>query len=117
MSVLIKHDFGTLNDHDNANRSNAHKGSKLKKLKTDVACVHFLGKKYKTPCIVKFKWHLQNKRRDIDNVYAMKKYILDGMVKAQAIPNDNMKHVTDVKDSYVMSDFWGCEVEVVEGDD
>lgn len=72
MSVLIKHDFGTLNDHDNANRTNSYKGSSWKKTQTQVACVYFIGKKYKTPCTVNFKWHLKNKRRDIDNVYAMK---------------------------------------------
>lgn len=114
MKVMIKHDFPTLNEYTSANRANVYKGNQMKKEATNIVAWHFSGKKIQTPCKVKFIWHLKNNRRDYDNVAFAKKFILDGMQQACAIPNDNAKHVVGFIDEFVKSDFWGCEVEILE---
>ena len=53
------------------------------------------------PIIVHFAWIEGNKRRDLDNVAFAKKFILDGLVKAGVLKNDNCKHVTGFTDTFI----------------
>ena len=50
------------------------------------------------PVVVFFLWHEHGNRRDADNIYSAKKYILDAMQTAGVIKNDNRKHVVDCID-------------------
>lgn len=45
---------------------------------------------------VRAYWMEPNRKRDPDNVTAAIKYILDGMVKANVIPDDNQRHVDTI---------------------
>lgn len=53
---------------------------------------------YKYPCRITFVWHLKNKRKDLDNVAFAKKFILDGLVKAGTLKNDNLNNVIEFRD-------------------
>jgi len=41
-------------------------------------------------------WYEPDRRRDPDNIMAGQKFILDGLVIAGVIPNDNQKHIQQI---------------------
>lgn len=45
------------------------------------------------PVCVRLLWFEQNQRRDIDNIAAGVKFVLDGLVDAGVLPNDNRRYV------------------------
>jgi len=51
-----------------------------------------------------FIWYEKNKRRDPDNISASKKFILDALVKAGILPDDNWKYVAGFKDRFCVAD-------------
>lgn len=53
---------------------------------------------YNCPVYISFTWFEESRRRDPDNVVFAKKFILDGMVKAGIIPDDNYKWVVGFED-------------------
>ena len=93
----------TLNKYINAERTNKYAGSKLKKMGTlyakrivEQAMVD--GIIFNWPCKLKFDWYLADGRIDPDNWDFIKKFIFDGMQKAnvRGVPflgNDNIKHI------------------------
>ena len=93
----------TLNDYINAERSNKYKAAKLKKEYTDFFAREFIGEKITKPVDIHFIWHLKNKRRDIDNIAFMQKFILDGMVKAGTLKDDNMQWVQGLKHDLIIN--------------
>jgi Holliday junction resolvase RusA-like endonuclease len=42
-------------------------------------------------------WYEPNAKRDIDNITAGTKFILDGLVRAKTIPNDTQKYVKGIQ--------------------
>lgn len=111
--MYIEHKFTTLNEYVNAERSNKYIGAKIKREQTDIAYYSLLGTKpIQTPTRLKFTWYCANKRSDLDNICFAKKYILDGMVKAGIIPNDNMRHIIGFEDILIFSDKWAVGMEV-----
>ena len=99
--MRIDYCFTTLNEYIKAERGNKFAAANIKKKETEVARVHFLSKICKTPCKLKFIWHVKNKRKDLDNITFAKKFILDGMVKANAIENDNLNHIVGFIDEVI----------------
>lgn len=81
--IIEIHKILTLNDYINAERSNKYKAAKLKKEYTELFAREFTDERITNPVDVHFIWHLKNKRRDIDNISFMQKFILDGMVKQE----------------------------------
>lgn len=49
---------------------------------------------------IHFHWIENNKRRDLDNICAAKKFILDAMVKYERLSNDNRKCVVSFTDTF-----------------
>lgn len=67
----------------------------MKKEWTDLAATYF--KKHTIidePVFIQFVWIEKNSRRDPDNIIFAKKFILDGMVAAGILPNDNQKWIS-----------------------
>ena len=52
------------------------------------------------PVIGHFTWVEENKRRDLDNICFAKKFILDALVQAKILQDDNRKIVTNFTDSF-----------------
>lgn len=99
MKIIINHKFASLNEYVNAERSNRFAGANIKSRETKIAeqeCQNY--KWLKFPCKMIFTWHLSNKRIDLDNTSFARKFILDGMVKAGVIPDDNLKHIQGFED-------------------
>lgn len=98
----------SLNDYINACRTHWSKGAQLKEqTETDIiwqikaARGRGLVHPVSGPVVVSFEWHESDKRRDLDNIYSAKKYILDAMQRAGIISNDNRRHVVGLYDSII----------------
>jgi len=104
-SFSVKGRLPSLNEYVNACRTHWSKGAALKQ---DTEMLIFWSIKsarnkgrchpVTTPVVVFFLWHEHGRKRDADNIYSAKKYILDAMQTAGVIPNDNRKNVVDCID-------------------
>lgn len=104
-TIKIKCDFVYLNEYINTERRNKYAAAKIKdKLTNMVAwqCKDRLLYKPKGKVDMIFKWHVKG-RHDSDNIAFAKKFVLDGMVKAGILENDNPKWVRHLKD-YIYHD-------------
>lgn len=107
-----------LNEYTNLNRKNRYLGnqSKQKEQAYIILCIkEQLG--YITierPVIGHFTWVEENKRRDLDNVCFAKKFILDALVQAGVLADDNRKIVTNFTDSFEYADQSKVIVELEE---
>ena len=55
---------------------------------------------FKKPVRVSFLWVEKDKRRDLDNIAFAKKFILDGLVSAGVLENDNATRVIGLNDEF-----------------
>lgn len=54
--------------------------------------------RFERPVVVTFDWYEPNKRRDLDNVAGTgQKWVLDGLVAADVLPDDNADHVVGIQ--------------------
>lgn len=91
----------SLNDYIKVCRSNPFQASKFKKnLERDIGVYIQKLPQFQKPIKIHFHWVEGNKRRDIDNVAAGKKFILDAMVKAGKLQDDNRRFVTAFTDTF-----------------
>lgn len=104
--IKIDYKFTTLNEYINAERGNKYKANKIKQRETDVIKHFVIGKKKITtyPIKITFIWHLTHKRYDLDNVAFAKKFILDGLVKAEILKNDNLTCIQELEDKFIHDD-------------
>lgn len=113
--MTIHYPFTFLNEYINIERSNKYKAAKIKRDTTFALKMMLLGKpKIKTPTGLKLTWLIPNKRRDLDNISFACKFLLDGMVKAGLIENDNLNHITELHHRFEISDKVGVRIEVLE---
>ena len=92
-----------LNEFIKAHDKDYHKGNQMKQRETDRAAWSAKAAhvpRFDRPVTVHFLWVEPNKKRDVDNIAFAKKFILDGLVRARIIANDNRKHVTGFSDSF-----------------
>ena len=93
-----------LNEYTKYNRTNKYAGAGAKKKEQQyiILCVKKqLGNlKIEKPVIGHFTWIEENKRRDLDNVCFAKKFILDSMVKAGKLKDDNRNFVKGFRDDF-----------------
>lgn len=105
--------FASLNDYINAERSNRNYGASIKRKETKRAAAAAYGiPKFEHPVWLHFKWIEPNTRRDIDNVAFAKKFILDGLVSAGVLENDNRQYVVGFEDDFSEIDKDNPRVEV-----
>ena len=92
----------SLNDYINVCRHNKYKAATFKK-RIDTQIISEIRKqrigKAKTPVYIEFLWVEKDRRRDLDNIYSGKKYILDALQTAGVIPNDSQKYVMGLVDT------------------
>lgn len=101
--LLIEGELTALNEFINAERRNRYIAAKIKKDETgycqDVAEKSELKlQEADFPCALIITWYVKNKRKDADNIAFAKKFILDGLVEAGVLPNDNRKYVQGFTD-------------------
>jgi hypothetical protein len=111
--IHIDHRFTSLNKYTNANRGNKFGGAKIKKDETDIVYWHARGVKIPTPAKITFIWYYAKTRGkliDPDNICFAKKQILDGLVKAGALPDDTHEYIKGFEDKFILSDTWGVDI-------
>jgi len=94
------------NTYFNAERTNRFKAAEIKKTETAsamYACRQQRLKPMVGPVKIIFHWHLENKRKDPDNVCFAKKFILDGIVEAEVLKNDNLRFITGFEDHFIVT--------------
>jgi Holliday junction resolvase RusA-like endonuclease len=92
----------TLNEYISGERANKYIGAKIKREATNKCVPFFNGVKFKTPIELEILWVVKDRRKDYDNIAFAKKFILDAMVKAGAIPNDGQKYVSGTRGEHVV---------------
>lgn len=104
MKIEIPMRLPSLNEYIDANRISRGKWNKGNQMKQDTQrdITPYLKKlgTYSNPVKINFYWIEPDRRRDLDNVCFAKKFILDAMVQAGIISNDNRKHVTGFTDYF-----------------
>lgn len=116
--AIIEMKLPSLNEYVNVCRTNPYKASKFKKdLERDIG--YYLQKlpSFDKPVKIHFHWIEQNRRRDLDNVAAAKKFILDAMVKVGVLTNDNRKCVAAFTDTFSYDKEAKVVVEIMEVDE
>ena len=64
------------------------------------------------PVGIRIRWFEPNKRRDIDNISAGTKFILDALVSMKKIPNDTQRWVKEINHEFPEPDKTNPRVEV-----
>lgn len=109
--------FPGLTEIISSSKDHPMKYSAMKKSYTDICAAEF---RLKSPAknlaavFLTFHWIEPNRKRDPDNIAAAKKFIIDGMVRAEIIGNDGWKHVYGFTDRWSMADKPGVMVTVEE---
>jgi Holliday junction resolvase RusA-like endonuclease len=91
-----------LNTVIDANRRNKYSGAKIK-AQNDKICRSYIPQKLKGirlpyPVIVTIDWYEKDRRRDLDNIYSGKKFILDSLVECGVLQGDGQKWVIGLVD-------------------
>lgn len=71
-----------------------------KNVEKDIGWYINLLPQYQNPIKIHFHWVEENKKRDLDNVCFAKKFILDSMVKAGKLKDDNRNYVKGFADTF-----------------
>ena len=101
VSCEIPFRLPSLNEYIDICRTNPYKASKFKKeLENDIGIFIDHLPRFEKPVKIHFHWVEENKKRDLDNICYAKKHILDAMVKAGKIKDDNRKCVTAFTDTF-----------------
>ena len=107
-----------LNEYTKYNRTNKYAGAVAKKKEQQyiINCItqQLENIKIDKPVVGHFTWIEENKRRDLDNICFAKKFILDALVQAQILKDDNRKIVTNFTDSFEYEDTSKVIVELEE---
>ena len=99
--IEIRLKLPSLNEYINACRTNRYKAAQMKQeIEQQIICFLFHCPRFKNPVSVHFHWIEGNRKRDLDNVAFGKKFILDALVKAGKLKDDNRNCVTGFIDTF-----------------
>lgn len=91
----------SFNQYSDIERRNKFEASNFKKgIQGDIIWAIRKAKppKIYKPVKITFTWIEKNKKRDLDNIFSAKKFILDALVKEGILQNDSQKYVTGLTD-------------------
>ena len=94
-----------LNEYTKANRTSAAVGAAMKRkneafVLDAIRDAGLMGVHFEEPVKLFFRWCEQNRHRDLDNIAFAKKFILDALVKAEVLKNDNWTWVQGFTDPF-----------------
>lgn len=115
---VIKQRLPSLNEYTKACRTNKFAGAKMKKKIEYDIWMYILEQirniKIEKPVKIHFTWIEENGKRDLDNICFAKKFILDALVKAGILTNDNRQFVSGFTDTFEYEDKSKVIVELEE---
>lgn len=96
MNIRLNYMPPNWNQYINIERTNKYKANNLKQQEKQIVKLMTRGKKYegKYPIKIVFKPHYSSLRQDLDNFRY--KGLLDGLVFAKVIENDNLTHIQKI---------------------
>ena len=102
------------NEYISMERANKYKASKLKKDEKDLIMLLASRKRYtgEYPVEIIFRPHYSALRQDLDNFRY--KGILDGLVSAGVLKNDNLKHIQRIVIEPIFDEAECVEIEIKE---
>lgn len=114
MKITIKYKFESMNNYIGKCRNNYHIANKVKQEETNLAMLAFakIPKIEKFPIQLTFNWYMKSKVADLDGRFG--KNIIDGLVRAKKIPDDNVKYIQRIVHNYKESKEDYVEVEISE---
>lgn len=105
----------SLNDYVNACRSNRYEAAEMKRRNEDAIMLYLLKlPRFENPVYIEFCWTENNKKRDFDNIAFAKKFILDALVKAGKLKDDNRRFVLGFNDRFVYGTTAGVKLRIYE---
>lgn len=116
LRLFVQYNFPNWNEYIRAERANRFNAAKIKANEKE-----YIGwtvkDKYtgKYPVTLKIRPHYKDKRQDLDN-FRMKG-LIDGLVSAGVIKNDNLTCIDKIILEPVWSDLEGVEIEISESEE
>lgn len=114
IKIRLDIEYPSLNEYIQAERSNRYKGAKLKKDYTEAT--QMMVARYRGAVTRKadihFEWHT-SRRVDPDNLDFARKFVLDGLVRAGVLIDDNQKYIGRLS-SEVVKDKQGYVIVVIK---
>ena len=114
MKIFLDYEPPNWNDYINLERTNKYGANNLKQKEKIIVKMQCYGKRYEGeyPAQLIIKPHFSAMRQDLDNFRY--KGILDGLVSAGVIKNDNLKHIQRIIIDPVFDKLKGVEIEIKE---
>lgn len=111
MRIFIDYDFPNWNEYIKAERGSLYHANAIKQAEKDFIA-YTVKEKYKGdyPVTLTVRPHFKDKRRDLDNFRL--KGLIDGLVAAGVIKNDNLNCIDKIIIEAVYSDEIGVEIEI-----
>ena len=111
----IKIKLPSCNDYINLCRGNKYAAAEMKRTLEDKIFFYIKDlPQFQNPIRIKFTWIESNKRRDYDNICFAKKFILDALVKAGKLKDDNRKNVYAFTDRFEYGDETKVKLQIYE---
>lgn len=112
LNIYIEHDFPNWNKYIELERRNKYAANNLKQQEKKIVHYSTIGKKYKGeyPVEMYFRVHFKDHRRDLDN--ARLKGVIDGLVTAGVINNDNLNCIQKIVIEPVFDNKVGVEIKI-----
>lgn len=100
MKVIIDYKFDNINTYIGKCRANYYYANKTKQRETEISKYAFnkIPKITTYPIELVFTWHIKTKTSDLDG--KMPKNIIDGLVRAGKIIDDNVKYIQKITHIY-----------------
>ncbi len=103
--LVIPGTLNNLNDYIAAERTNRHKGAKMKADNGKMVAVAIRqcirGVRIDRPVFMEYTWVEKNRRRDLDNISSFgRKVIQDALVETGVLKDDGWKHVVGFSDRF-----------------
>lgn len=117
MNLFIPYEPANWNEYIKLERSSIYGANKVKQEEKKIVAFACQGTKYtgKFPVELTFIAHFKNKRKDLDNFRI--KGIIDGLVSAGVIPNDNTNYIQKITLKVKFDAIEGIEIEIKEIED
>ncbi len=113
MKIFINYDFPNWNEYIKAERGSIYHANAIKQAEKNYIAFTVKEKyKGKYPVTLTIRPYFKNKRKDLDNFRL--KGLIDGLVAAGVIINDNLNCINKIIIDPIFTDEVGVEVEIEE---